>query len=432
MLDIQFILQNKELIKNVINNKSTSGIEPNDIDELEILYKQIKELKNKINLLREERNKLASLFKTQKPSQQQIEHGKKLKSEIAELEEKLRRLQNKYNKILTYIPNVYSNDTPIGQDEEDNKVVYTWGKKPNFDFTPKTHDALLKNLGVLDTERGVKVAGFRGYFLLGDLALLHWAVLTYAFNYIVKKGFIPVIPPTIAKEFALFGSGQFPWGKEDTFKIANPHAEQDYYLIGTAEQSLMAMLANETIPENKLPLKFVGFSPAYRREVGAYQKDLKGIIRLHEFWKVEQVIIANSDENQAIKLHEQITKNAEGILQNLGLHYRKLAMCSGDMGNPHYKKYDLEVWMPGAKRYRETHSSSIMSDFQCRRNNIKVKHKNGKVTFAWSLNNTAIASPRILAVLAENYQNKDGSITIPEVLRPLMFDKEKIEPISLY
>ena len=436
MLDIEFIKQNKDLIKQTIVNKKTGGIKPDDIDLLLELHAQIKALKTQIDELRRQRNELAESMKQQanqgkKPDIQTIQKGKELKAKIQELEDKLRKLQSNFKRIYDYVPNIYSKDTPIGQSENDNVVVSTWGQKPAFDFTPKTHDELLKNLGVLDAQAGTDVAGFRGYFLLGDLALMHWAVLTFAFEHIAKKGFIPVIPPTLAKYKVLYGAGQFPWGEEDTFKLANPHTDEDYYLIGTAEQPLMALLANKTIPEDKLPIKLVGFSPAYRREAGAHQKDLKGIIRLHEFWKVEQIVIAPPDEQLAYELHEEITQNAEEILQALGLHYRKLAMCSADMGNPHFKKYDLEAWRPGANKYQETHSSSIMSDFQCRRNNIRVKLNNGKTAYAWSLNNTAIASPRILAVLTENYQNKDGTITVPEVLRPYMLGKEKIEKVEL-
>ncbi len=430
MLDLGFVKENIKRVKRAIKYKKVSGVSPEDIDRLVTLSDEIKQLKRQIQDLRTLRNRLAQQIKGAK-KQESLNKAAKLREDIKSLELTLKEKEEEFNRIYQLIPNVFSKDTPIGDSEEDNVVIRIVGSKPKFDFKPKTHYELFRNLGIADFERGVKVAGFRGYFLLGDLAMLHWAVLTFAFAELVKKGFIPVIPPTVVKEFVMFGAGQFPWGKEDTFKLANPHTHEDYYLIGTAEQPLMALLANEIISEEKLPLKLVGFSPSYRREVGAHHKDLKGLIRLHEFWKVEQVVIIPPDERLAYDIHEEITQNAEELLQKLGIHYRVLAMCSADMGNPHYKKYDIESWMPGQGKYRETHSSSIMSDFQCRRNNIRVKLKTGKKAFAWSLNNTAIASPRILAVIAENYQTHDGRVKIPEVLVPYMFGKRYIEPVQI-
>ncbi len=436
MLDIRFVIENKEVVKKAILDKKISQITPEDVDRLIKLYEEIKDLKSKIQTLRTQRNKIAfglsKLDRNDPLFSEKVKEGKKLKKDIGELETRLRELEKEFNRIYFYLPGIPSDDTPVGKDENDNVPVRYWGKKPDFGFDPKPHYELLEKYGLFDAKTGVKVAGFRGYYLLGDLALLHLAVLRFAFESIVKKGFIPVIPPTIARYFALFGTGHFPWGEEDAYRLANPHIEEDLYLVGTAEVPLMAYFADRVIPREKLPIKMVGISMCYRREVGAHHKDLKGLYRLHEFWKVEQVVISPPEEEIANKLHEEITHNAEEILQALELPYRVVKMCTADMGELQYRKYDIETWMPGSNKYRETHSSSLMKDTQCRRNNIKVRYKDGRTEYAWSLNNTAIASPRILIAIVENYQEKDGKIRIPDVLQPYMFGKKYLTPLEIF
>ncbi len=445
MLDINKILNEPEKVKQAIINKGIKHIKPEDIDTLIELYSKQRELQLQIEKLREQRNKNAELLKTgnvaAEEKQDIIEEGKKLKEHIAVLESNLRDIKQKIFEIWQYVPNVPSEDTPIGEGEEDNKVVKTWGEPKIFNFNPKTHTELLEQAGLVDLKRGVKVAGFRGYFLLGDLARLHWAVLTYAFNKLIAKGFIPVIPPTLVHEWAMFGTGHFPWGKDDAYQVTKSGLTEDEqgsqlqkapYLVGTAEVPLMGLFKDEILPEDTLPIKMVGFSPAYRKEVGAHSKDTKGLIRLHEFWKVEQVVLTVNNYEQANQLLEEITRNNEEIIEDLDLPYRRMAMCTGDMGEPQYKKFDIEVFMPGQNKYREIASHSIMGDFQARRNNIKYKTKEGKKEYVISLNGTAIPSPRILAIIAENYQNQDGSITIPEVLRPLMGGQERLHPTKLF
>ena len=237
----------------------------------------------------------------------------------------------------------------------------------------------------------------------------------------IKKGYTPIIAPAVIKSLALFGCGQFPWGEQDTYKLN----DEDAYLAGTAEQPVTSYFSGEILKEKDLPKKFVAFSPCFRKEAGAYGKDTKGLYRLHEFWKVEQVIIAKNNLEEAKKLHEELQLNCEEILQDLKLPYRVLLMCTGDMGEPQMKKYDTETWMPSRNGYGETMSNSIMGDFQTRRLNIKYRKNDGKTEYCFSLNNTALASPRILIAILENYQQKDGSILIPKVLQPLM-EKDKI------
>ena len=285
-----------------------------------------------------------------------------------------------------------------------------------MDFTPKSHIELGKSLDLFNLERGAKVSGFRGYFLINELARLHFALLFYVFNKLTNKGYTPIIAPAVIKGFVHFGAAQFPWSEQDVYKLN----DDDAYLAGTAEQPVTAYFSNEILNEKDLPKKFVAFSPCFRKEAGAYGKDTKGLYRLHEFWKVEQVIIGKNNVQEAKKLHEELQKNSEEILQDLELPYRVLLMCTGDMGEPQIKKYDTETWMPSRNAYGETMSNSIMGDFQTRRLNIKYRKPDGKTEFCFSLNNTALASPRILIALLENYQQKDGSVLIPKVLQTLV------------
>jgi seryl-tRNA synthetase len=260
--------------------------------------------------------------------------------------------------------------------------------------------------------------------LKNEGAVLHFTLFYYVFNKLVKKGYTPIIATAIVKGFTLFGSGQFPWGEQDVYRLN----DEDAYLSGTAEQPVTAYFSDEMLVENEMPKKFVAFSPCFRREAGAYGKDTKGLYRLHEFWKVEQVIIAKNDIGEAIKLHEELQHNCEEILHELTIPYRVMLMCTGEMGEPQIKKYDTEAWMPSRGRYGETMSNSIMGDFQTRRLNIRYKKSSGEVAYCYSLNNTALASPRILIALLENYQQRDGSVLVPEVLQPLVgFDRIKLK-----
>jgi seryl-tRNA synthetase len=278
---------------------------------------------------------------------------------------------------------------------------------------------LARSLDLIDFDRGAKVGGSRAYFLKNEAAQLEFAVLFYTFQKLIKKGYTPVIAPSLVREFTFFGNGQFPWGRDEVYHLP----KDDVYLAGTAEVPVTAYYSDEVLPETDLPKRFVAFSPCFRREAGSYGKDTRGVYRLHQFNKIEQVIISSAETSTSLTLLEELLANAEEVLQDLELPYRVLLMCTGDMGEPQVKKYDIETWMPGRKDYGETMSDSFMGDFQARRLKIRYKTKDGKTVFAHTLNNTAIASPRILIAILENNQQADGSVLIPKVLQPLIGKK---------
>ena len=407
MLDIKFIRDNLELCKTAAKNKNRDV----DWDTLLSLDEKRRDLIGKAEKLREERNTLTR--------EDQV-RGKLLKEELKKIDEELRSVEEKFGLLMLTVPNVPDKSVPVGKDASGNVEIKKWGKPPTFDFTPKDHIELAKSLDLIDFERGAKVGGSRAYFLKNELALLEMAVISYVFQKLAKKGYIPMTAPSLVKEFTLFGVGQFPWGREEVYHLE----KDDQYLAGTAEQTVTGYYSDEVLDEKDLPKKIVAFSPCFRREAGSYGKDTKGVYRVHQFNKVEQVIISTNDMNTSFTLHEELLANSEEILQDLGLPYRVLLMCTGDMGEPQVKKYDIETWMPGRPSagsgvgtYGETMSNSVMGDFQARRLKIRYKTKDGKTLFVHTLNNTAIASPRILIAILENYQQKDGSIRIPNVLQ---------------
>lgn len=412
MLSIEYIRKNKEKVKKAARDKGREV----DIDKILKFDDKRRDLIQQVQKIREERNKLAK----EKPTDKIREKGKKLKEELKAKEKNLKEVEEKLNNLLSYVPNVPLTEVPVGEDERYNREIRRFGTPPKFDFKPKSHLELGRELDLIDFERGVKVSGFRGYFLKNEAARLQQAILYYVFEKLVKKGFIPIIAPAVVKGFTLFGSGQFPWGEADVYKLN----DDDAYLAGTAEIPVTAYYSDEILEEKELPKKFVAFSPCFRKEAGAYGKDTKGIYRLHEFWKVEQVILAENNLEKAKQYHEELQKNCEEILQELEIAYRVVIMSTGEMGDPKIKMYDTEGWMPSRGGYGELMSNSIMGDFQTRRLNIKYRKKNGSLKYCFSLNNTAVASPRILIALLENQQQKDGSILIPKVLKPLMgFDR---------
>lgn len=414
MIDIQYIKNNVEKVKKAALNKNRKA----DIDGILKLDEKRKELIKEAQNLREKRNEIS---KQNPPTKEIIEEGKKIKESLKNIENNLTTVETELKNLMLYVPNVPLDEVPVGSDETGNIEIKKWGEIPKFDFKIKDHIELATSLDLVDFERGNKVSGFRGYFLKNQGAILHMALLFYVFQKLIKKGYTPVIAPSIIKGFTLFGSGHFPWGSEqDVYKLN----EDDMFLSGTAEIPITAMHSGEILNEKDLPKKFVGFSPCFRKEAGTYGKDTKGLYRLHEFWKIEQVILGENNLDKARNIHEELQKNSEEILQDLNLPYRQLLMCTGDMGEPQLKKYDIETYMPSRNGYGETMSNSIMGDFQARRLNIKYKTKEGKTDFVYTFNNTAVASPRILIAILENYQQEDGSIKIPEVLQSLTGFKE--------
>ena len=414
MLDIKFIRGNLELCKQAAINKNREV----DWDRLLERDDKRRDLIGKTDTIRAKRN-----MTEKATSEEDRQVGRALKQELKALEDELRQVEEDFNTLMLTVPNVPDKSVPVGKDSTGNVEIKKWGELPKFsaiggpasgwEFPVKDHIGLAKSLDLIDFERGAKISGARGYFLKNEAAQMEFAVLFYTFQKLIAKGYTPIIAPSLVKELTLVGNGQFPWGREEVYHLE----KDDLYLAGTAEVPVTAYFADEVLNEKDLPKKFVAFSPCFRREAGSYGKDTKGIYRVHQFNKIEQVIISTNDMNNSFTLHEELLANAEEILQDLELPYRVLLMCTGDMGEPQVKKYDIETWMPGRNAYGETMSNSVMGDFQARRLKIRYKTKDGKTLFCHTLNNTAIASPRILIAILENYQQKDGSIRVPKVLQ---------------
>ena len=415
MLDIQFIRDNPDTVKE--NNKIRKARV--DVDAILTLDAKRREFIGRIDAKRAE---LKSSSK-KKPSPEEIEKLRILGDEIKGLDEKVRPLEDELNALLIHLPNITHESVPIGEDETGNKVIKTWGDKPAFDFDIKDHAQLGEALDIIDTERGAKVSGSRFWYLKGDLVLLEFAIIQYAANFMASKGFIPMLVPMLVREQAMFGTGFFPAEKNEIYKVNAD--EDDLYLVGTAEVPLASYHAGEIIDVGDRPLKYFGFSSCFRREAGTYGKDMKGIIRGHQFDKVEMFVFCN--EEQSWDIHEEMLAIAEEFWQSLKIPYHILNMCSGDIGAPNAKKYDIEGWFPGQDAYRELASCSNDTDFQARRLGIKYKYAAGKSKFVHTLNNTVCALGRAMIAIMENYQQADGSIAVPEVLQKWMNGTEKIE-----
>jgi seryl-tRNA synthetase len=411
MLDIKFIRENPELVQEAARKKrldfSVTKLLQID-EERRALLQGVEDLRAKHNTASE---KIAQIQK-EKEKQVQIQATKDLKQSLSEKERQFKEIDEKWEKLMLDVPNVPDLSVPEGLSEEDNREIRKWGEVPKFDFSIKDHISLMKDLDLVDLERGAKVSGFRGYFLKNEGVLLSMALWQFIFDNFREAGYQPILAPALVRGENLFGTGHFPQAREDVYKT-----QDDLYLSATAEIPLMGLHSSEVLKEEELPKRYLAFSPCFRREAGAYGKDTKGIYRLHEFFKVEQLILCANNHQESVKWHEELTSNAEKILQSLGLPHRVVVVCGGDMGQAHVKTYDIETWIPSERKYRESHSSSYYHDFQTRRLNIRYRDKQGKINFAYSLNNTAIATPRILISLLENYQQKDGSVLIPEALQ---------------
>jgi seryl-tRNA synthetase len=354
---------------------------------------------------------------------QMIQAMQEVKSELQSQEEELKAVLKEWQLLMVQVPNIPDMSVPEGESDADNKEVRVWGEPTSFSFAPKNHYELMEKLDMLDLERGIKVAGFRGYFLKNDGVLLNFALWQFVMEKMVAKGFTPMIAPSLVRKEPFIGTGYLPQSEEDLYRT-----QDETYLAGTAEVSTMAYCMDEVVEKNALPLKFISFSPCFRREAGSHGKQTKGIYRVHEFFKLEQVVLCEATHAESVKFHEELTNNAEEVLQELKVPYHVVVNCGGDLGLGQVKKYDIEAWMPSEQKYGETHSSSYFHDFQTRRLNIRYRDDDGKLKFTHSLNNTAVATPRILISIVENYQQEDGSIIIPEVLQKYMGGKKVIAP----
>lgn len=415
MLDIKFIRQNTELIKDACKKKQ---INSEIIDRLIEVDKKRSELTQSVEKTRRLKNEANEKIKKASLDEKQkiIEEMKKLGSNE---EKELQDVEKEFQRLMLLVPNIPHVSVPEGSSDADNLEVKTWGNIRQFDFPIKDHVELAKNLDIVDFDRGVKVAGFRGYFLKNEAMQLCFAIWSFALEKVISKGFVPMIAPSLVKESALIGTGYLPQAKEDVYETSD-----EMYLAGTSEVAIMNYHSGEMLQIDNFPIKYVGFSPCFRTEIGSYGKDVKGILRVHEFFKLEQVILCKNSEEETERLHEEITRNAEEVLEALELPYRRVLNCTGDLGLGQVKKYDLEAWVPSQNKYRETHSASYFYDFQTRRLNIRYKDEQGEIKYAHSLNNTLIATPRILISILENHQEKDGSIKIPKALHKYLNFKE--------
>lgn len=417
MVDINFIRENVEQVKQAVVGKKIDL----NVDMLLEVDQQRRELILKVEDLRRQRNEVAK--------ERNVERGRAIKEELDHLEADLTEVEGKFNDLMVKVPTVPAQDTPPGKSDEENVEVYRWGDIPKFDFTPKDHIQLGKDLDILDLEKGAKVAGYRGYYVKNEGAMLMMALMMHAFSKLVAKGFIPMIPPTLVKGFALFGSGYFKGVNynpdvDEIYQVASSDKEvtgevskDQKFLIGTAEPALLAYYSDEILKEEELPKKLVGFSQCYRSEIGSYGKDTKGFYRVHEFMKVEQVVISKADIDESDKLQEMMVAITKELHEELGIPYRVIRICLGDLTAGKYKQFDFEAWLPGLDRWAETGSASNFLDWQARRLNVKYTNKEGKKKYVYMLNNTVLPTPRPFIAILENFQQKDGSVVVPEVLR---------------
>ena len=424
MIDIKLVRENPDYVRKNLEKRRDPG-KLKLFDELIEVDKFWRKVQTDLNILRRRRNELtreiAELKKEGKPFKKKLEEASKVAKEIEEKEQKLKELKEKERPILLSIPNLLHDSVPYGRDENDNVEIRRWGQPPKFDFEPKDHLTILQNLGLIDVERGAKVAGHQFFYLKKDLVLLDLAIQKFAIDNLLKKGFILVQPPYMINRKAYEGMIDPTDFEMVTYKVEN----EDLYLIATAEHPLGTMYMNEVLDKNELPLKFCGISPCFRKEVGAHGKYTRGLFRVHQFHKIEQFVFCLPE--QSWEIHEELQKNSEELYQKLGLHYRVVNICTGDIGTVAAKKYDIEVWMADGK-FRESGSNSNCTDYQARRLNIRYREKPGQAPkdFVHTLNNTALATSRTIVAIVEQYQQKDGSVVIPEALRPYMNGIERL------
>ncbi len=409
MLDINFIRDNQKLVEKMLQRRAIGF----DVENLLKIDEKWRNLTHDIEELRKEKNNISATGK-----EKDLKKAKSIKAILSEKEPELKRIKLELNKLLLSLPNIPDAEVPDGEGEEDNQVIRKWGEPQKFDFPFKDHTILAEALDIIDLKRGAKVSGSGFYYLKNEGALLEMALMHFALDKAQEKGFHYLIVPSLVKEEAMVGTGFFPADENEVYKIN----KDELYLAGTAEVGLASYRSNEIIDENKLPLYYVSFSTCFRREAGAYGKTAKGVFRVHQFNKVELFVICKPD--QAEEEHQKLVHLSEEILQDLKLPYEVVINCLGDLGFPNKKRYDINTWMPYWDGYRETHSASNDGDFQARRLKIRYRTKEGKIQYCNTLNNTALASPRIMVAILENYQQKDGSVKIPDILHPYLLFKE--------
>lgn len=432
MLSIKFIREHKEAVEGAILSKGVKL----DLDELLATDERRRDLTRRAEDYKRERNTNNLALKNQECDQGEretvIERGRELKQLISAVEGELSGVQKKMDILMAMVPNITSPDTPIGKGDEDNVETFRSSVIPEFGFTPKDHIQLGTDLGILDLERGTKVSGYRGYYIRNEGVSLMLGFMMYAMNKMALRGYAPMLVPTIVKGFTLFGSGYFRGLEYDPmvdeiYQVSTPDKESDgklskerKFLVGTAEPSLLAYFAGDVLKEEQLPIMVSGFSQCYRSEIGSYGRDTRGMYRVHEFMKVEQVVLMRADVEESVKIQDEMIAISKEMHEELGIPYRQLQICTQDMGVGKYRMFDIEAWMPGLNRWGETGSASNFLDWQARRLNVRYETSAGKKEHVFMLNNTALPSPRIFIAILENHQQEDGSVVVPEVIKPFM------------
>ena len=419
MIDIKDIRSTPQLYRDAARNKRFDV----DIDALLSVDGRLGDAKKRLQEIATEKNSLGKNIPRLAGDEKTAALNRlaELKKEEGGLADTIKDLQPQYDAMVLQVPQPPDPSVPLGKDDKENVELRKWGQIRAFDFEPKDHMQLGAELNLIDMERGVKLAGTRNYFLTGDGAMLHWAVLRFAIDFMVGRGYTPMVVPLLMRDEAMRGTGYYPGSEEQTYRMER----DDLNLAGTAEVPVTAYRSGEILNADELPIKSVALSTCFRREAGAAGKDTYGLYRIHQFDKVEQVIIGENDEEKSKQYHQEILANSEGVMQALGIPYRVVNVCTGDLGRGQVQKFDIEAWMPSRKSFGETHSASRFYEFQARRMNLRYK-ADKKNLYCHTLNNTVIASPRVLIPILELYQSADGSVTIPEVLRPYMGGRERI------
>jgi seryl-tRNA synthetase len=432
MLDIKFIRENSEVVKEAARNKNVEV----DIDRLLVVDEQVVALRQELDVLRQMRNENSEQMKGEKPSSEQIEKGKRLKELISELETKLNPLEEELLELIYKVPNIPEPEVPVGASEEENVVVAEFGKKPEFNFEPKNHWELAQAKGWIDKERAAKVAGSRFAYIKGDMFKLQFALVGFTSDRLTDeewlkkvaekaklnvstKPFVPVIPPMMVKTKPFKGTGRLS-KEEQTYQVD----EDELWLNASAEHSICPMYMDEIVPEAELPIRYLGYATSFRKEAGTYGKDMEGILRMHQFDKLEMESFTVAEESK--EEHLFLIAIQQELLNELGLHYHFLEKCTADIGTPNAKGVDLETWFPAQSKFRETSSADLMNDFQSRRLNMRVRRTSGELELMHTNDATGIVMSRIPPAILENFQTEEGDVVIPEVLRQYMGGKELI------
>jgi seryl-tRNA synthetase len=414
MLDIKFIRENADIVKNACALKNISF----DLDQLLLMDRELAGVKNEEQNLLTQKNAITAKIPKASADERAllIAESKSYDEKVKSFKTKIDELDIKIKELLYLVPQIPSPKAPLGKDDSDNVEVKRAGVIPTFDFKPLDHVQILENHGWAEFERIARVSGSRSYSLKNEMVLVEMAMHKMAMEKLMQKGFTLVSVPALAREEALFGTGHFPTGRDQAYFLK----EDDLYLTGTAEVQINSLHAGEILKESDLPILYAGYSPCFRREAGSYGRDVRGLIRVHQFMKVEQFVICKNDVGESEKWHQKLLETSEEIVTDLGLPYRIVECCTGDMGTGKVRMYDVEAWVPSENKYRETHSCSSLYDWQARRTQTRYRDSDNKVQFVHTLNNTAIATPRILVPFLENHQQADGSIRIPEKFRPYL------------